>query len=262
MTLGWQEDGSFRALPESPQGTLEAWTEAANMLCAGGCEAQTMALLASFASPLMALFPTDGCAVVSIWGGRQRGKSTAMTAAASVWGDPKELTVSTLGHLNGLPKLSENLANKDPGVVKSLITAASTSAHPSLWISASPTALLAVLFTEPQIAPGLELEVSVPKPLKERGDKNRIESQLRMNRGHAGSAFIARLGGQAEWAEDKLAERVALIRGETGLGEEHRLSMRAIAACWVAAMLCADRILEIDPDRIARWAMKQMAGTP
>lgn len=268
MTYGWNEDFTAFAGLGEPQGTLADWASAANMLFAAGCEAQSMALLASFASPLMALLPVDEPgAVVSIWGGRGKGKSTALTAAVTVWLDADTLLAAT----RDLPLVFQNLANRDPTIVRQMLEGAKT-AHAGLLISAAGLPVLAPLYPQTlpvleaisprdEVWPGIEFQIALPKGLIQPKDKNRLEAVMRQNRGTAGAAYIAYLlsgDNVLDWLEVQLGARVAQIRDQTGTGDAHRFQHRAIAACWVAGMIVSRiGILEFDADRVAKWAIAQ-----
>ena len=252
MSLGWQDDGGFR-LPGTPQGTLADWTAAANTLFAPGCEAQSFALLASFGAPLMELFATEEAAtVVHLWGGRKKGKSTALTAAASVWGEPDVTAIPQ----PDLPYIARDLAHRDPLIVTARIKSYVETCS-GILIAASSISIGSV--------PGVELQVAVPKALIRERDKNQLESDLRMNAGTAGLFYTIEISKAAVVAEleHRLAEKVAMMRDETKIGDTARFPMRAIAASWVAGEVAARLgLLECDPQRVARWAMKETFSPP
>src|SRR4029453_4679961 len=69
-------------------GSIGAWSGAANKLFTLGHEVQAFALLSSFAAPLMPFHSSgEGGAIVSLVSDKSgTGKTTALEAAASVWG--------------------------------------------------------------------------------------------------------------------------------------------------------------------------------
>lgn len=267
MTIGWNEDfTTFDVGHFQPAGTTAAWSEAANMLMAGGCEAQSFALLSSFAAPLMALFPTkEGGAVVSIHGGRRSGKSVAMAAAGSVWGLPSMLALGNGGlarvaELRHLPVLATTLAHRDPYVASEFISAfLGPRDHRTMMLCIGGVSL------RESIVPAMggcvtEFPVYVPRGLiaPDKSSPSVLERKLLDNRGNAGVAYLHALC-QPEvvpWAKKMLASKYGVMVDELGLGLEWRFQMRAIAAVWIAGEICVRAgILEVSPERIARWAM-------
>ncbi|HEY1858698.1 DUF927 domain-containing protein [Acidocella sp.] len=258
-------------LPPDPcgtQGTLTVWSERANMLFALGCEAQAFTLLASFASPLMSLIETkEGGAALSIHGGKHAGKSVALAAAASVWGGgPIQPPPLSLG-----PVILNRLANRDPVGIKALIEASVTAPDRPILISASG----ARLPLDPGELFGIDVEVKVPKALIAPKDGDRIEGHLLANRGHAGNTYLRYITRpeNAAWIKRRLAGAIAGIRddltaahakddtitmGELFQIERWRYGIRLIAACWVAGIVAVELgLIEADPERIARWAIKE-----
>lgn len=244
-------------LPPDPcraQGTLDAWSERANMLFALGCEAQAFTLLASFASPLMSLIETkEGGAVLSIWGGRKAGKSVALTAAASVWGGGPTKPMRSLG-----PVIMTRLANRDPVGIKSLIEACLTDRDRSVLISASGSALP----LDAGDLPGLEFKVAVPRALIAPKDDDQIEGHLLVNRGHAGNQYLRYIttAENAPRIKRRLASTIAGIRDELAAErlDGWRYGIRLIAAVQVAGEIAvALGLIAADPERIARWAVKE-----
>jgi hypothetical protein len=271
--LGWSEKFTKFHIPRdlgpAAGAKLDEWSAAANQLFAAGCEAQAFALLASFAALLMALFPTvEGGAIVSIVGGRKSGKSVAMTAAGTVWGKPDELALrwryrfEMLTGLRNLPVLTAALASMDPEIVG---TFATHFIHPANWrttlISFGGTSLRETL--RPTASWSItEFAVHVPRGLiaPDKSTPSILECKLLDNRGTAGKAYLHHLctKSMVAWCRKALASKYGALVDEFGNRAEYRFQMRAIAAAWVAGILCVEaKILEMSPDRIAKWAMEQ-----
>lgn len=216
---------------------LKAWSDAANNLFAPGCESQSLVLLASFGSPLMGFFPTPEGAVVSIWGPRHRGKTTAGIAAETAWGaDPEAPAVLT------------KMGNRDPSIARQLL--ADACGRKLLTISVSPLPLVAMEGL------GIEVKCTIPAALCPAKRDGSLAMSLRENRGTAIPPFMVYLKSAQDWVREQLASKVALMRKETGA--DNIYALRAIACCWVAGMMAARlEILAVDPERVARWAMKQ-----
>lgn len=263
-------------------GTLAAWSNIANMLFAPGCEAQGFALMCSFAAPLMSLFPTpEGGAVVSLTGGRKAGKTTALTAAATVWGLPQdyqlvlgvgEAKFARLVELGNLPATCLTLTNHDPSTVEAFIHQMLVSKQPLPWqtilIAASATSLKEQMGVWAQGSLGvpdmvLELPLAVPKGLRREKDRN--AQVLIANRGNAGHAYLSALAWPetVKWAKMQLLSKYLGLKERYGLDDALRFPARAIAAVHIASILVTQNgLLEFDPDRIANWAAEQAFAKP
>jgi hypothetical protein len=79
-----------KALKE--KGSLELWKEGVNKLNQPSLEMHAFAVMASFGSPLMEFRDTNGVSI-SYQGKSGVGKSGALYAALSIWGDPKKMSV-------------------------------------------------------------------------------------------------------------------------------------------------------------------------
>ncbi len=86
--VAFDGDSSFRGLFDSidQKGTLDAWCNAMTEIRKGSTEARIV-LAASFASPVLSVVGSLPF-FVHLWGGTGTGKTIALMAAASVWGNP------------------------------------------------------------------------------------------------------------------------------------------------------------------------------
>lgn len=76
-----------------PKGTLEDWKDTLNFYNRDGFELHQFVVGTSFGSPLMKMSPIN-CAGFHIYSKESGiGKTTAMLAAISVWGNPEELVM-------------------------------------------------------------------------------------------------------------------------------------------------------------------------
>lgn len=277
MTLGWSEKFTkFNAhadgLGAAKGARLEEWSAAANQLFAAGCEPQAFALLASFAAPLMPLFHTkEGGAIISICGGRKSGKSVAATAAGSVWGKPEELCLRWRGrhqqvaHLKNLPVLTAAMASMDPEIASTFMLEFAQATERKWATSFLCFGGTSMRETLTPIAASLitEFDLHVPRGLivADKNTPSMLERKLLDNRGTAGEAYLRHLRskGMVAWCRKALASKYGLMVDEMGLTEEHRFQMRAIAAVWVAGIMCIEaRVLEMSPERVAQWAMNTL----
>lgn len=289
-TLGSEEVKERSAwLRPKPNGNLAAWSAAANALFQSGCEVQAFALLCSFAAPLMRWHTvSEGGAIVALHSrGSAKGKSTALAAVSSVWGDKKGLEITntdtgvskgiTLGVLGNLPIVYDELQDQDPEVIRDFVriftngrdkmrgTTAGTIRHTqSSWqtilVSASNASLTDTLYHSSGIDAlafrVLELPAALPITIDtSKGDN--LKKTLEQNAGHAGDAYLKYLlsPDTLSWARQALEAWTAELWSKTKLGTEHRFRIRCLGSVAVAAAL-VNRLglLEFDPQRIMNWA--------
>ena len=205
-------------------GTYEKWQTAANELNNKGLELHAFVMLCGFGSPLMCYTSTSGVAV-SLLGRSGCGKTGAMYAALSAFGNPKELSIveSTDNGMTGrylalhnIPLGIDEIGDKDPKMLAALIhkishgkakirMQGSVNAEREHEQSAS---LIGMFTTNQSIYNKLEsikaspdgeaarlIEFFVKKPELLGGDKGgefgqRVFDQFRYNYGHSGSRFI------------------------------------------------------------------------
>lgn len=282
-----------RELGPRTRGSLEKWKEAADTLFAQGVEAQGFALLASFAAPLMRFHSQDeGGAIVSLVSRDSgKGKTTALTAAASVWGQFNALRLTnvdtkvskgiTLGVICNLPVIYDELSNRDPEVVKEFVqivtngrdkargTADGHLVHvdndwQTILISGSNTStvetICAAKGSEAMAMRIIEFQVSLPPHIKhQEGDK--LKNQLLENAGWAGDAYMRRLV-QPEtlaWVKMMLPKIREEIAQKQHFTSEHRFWARTLSSIAVASVIIKDLgLVSFSPDRILEWATEEL----
>ena len=232
----YKRDGSVSQSPFSaitdkigkhmaPKGTFEEWKKAANQLDIPGMELHQYAMLAGFASPLMAYTNTDG-GIICLTGDTGAAKTGALFSAVSIWGNPKVLYVhakkggtfnalkgriSTLHNMTYAHDEVTNLDAEDLSEMSHMISTgkpklkmqASVNAERDFESSASMIALftsnksiydkLTALKHDPngEVARIIEFMLGQPKILQT--DLNygkRVFEAFKANYGHAGSKFI------------------------------------------------------------------------
>lgn len=250
-------------------GTLDAWREAAAMLFAPGCEAQSFCVLAAFAAPLMALWRhPGGGAVVSFVGPRGAGKATALDAAASVWGHPQAMRLTSyvgdgkyaqIAAFGNLPFIADKLPHLPPESVLALFETFTgpDRAWQTLLLTAGPAAIL----SEQRF--GLELPLKVPAALINRKDKRALAGRLLANRGHAGFCYLQELlvADRLDWAQRQLRSTYAALKDRYGDEPDRMLARRAIAAVHTAGLIVADLgLVEFSAERISTWAAEHALG--
>lgn len=273
-------------------GSLTAWTEAADSLFSADMEALSAVVLSSFAAPLMKFQAADeGGAILHLFTpGSGMGKTTALTGAWTVWGTREGLNLTnedtrvakpiTLGTLGNLPVIYDELRDKDPEVIKRMVimftegrdrmrgmidgTIRHTKANwQTIMLSAANNSLLDQLTNDGTDAPGfrvLELSSSLPKDIdKAKGD--RLKRILSDNAGHAGDAYLRYLLDPKvlAWSKQALEQWTREIWATTKLGNEHRFRVRLVGAIAVASALVNKLdVLHFKTDRILAWLVEQL----
>lgn len=275
---------------------LAQWTASANALFAAGCEAQSIALLASFAATLMRFLSTDeGGAIISLVTKESgTGKSTALAGAFSVWGAKQGLSITaddnnvtkwlTLGALGNLPLVHDEIATRDPEMLKDFVITFtngrdkmratrdgkirhSASTWQTLLVTASNASLVDSLTTASQEdAPQyrvLELPLEVPPNLKfQMGDE--LKNALIANAGYAGEAF-ARYIVKPEvtaYIKHACATYRDTIWRRTGADQKQRFRVRAVAGIAVAGLIVNHLgLVSFSTDRIVEYLINYLTLT-
>lgn len=282
-----------RAKLMAAQGTVVAWRAAAEALFAApGMEGHAFALLCAFAAPLHRFTGEDGGTVVHLFSRESgTGKTTALEAAASVWGSVPAIALQekdttnakfvSLGTLAHLPVVYDEFRAPDPETIKEfvlhftigrdkqrasadgglrsdnlpwstlLVTAANISAIDVCRWDTSEVAQAARIF---------EYEIRLPPDLQ-RADASALKETLKANRGTAGRAYVAHALANLDFVKRAVPQMVAKLEVELGAGPGARYIVRLLACVVVAGMLCRDAgVLTFDMDRINRWAKEIAAG--
>jgi Domain of unknown function (DUF927) len=273
------------------RGNLDTWKRAINALFVAGCEPQSVCLLAAFAAPLIRFTATDegGAIIHLVTRESGKGKSTALIAAASVWGRKEGLGLTnedtqvakalTLGALGNLPVVHDELSLRDPEVIRKTVMEFSNgrgrmrgtrtgeikhtaSTWQTLMLSASNSSLVDILSLQDiEEAPAmrvLELVFSLPPELKrEFGDK--LVRTLRANSGYAGDAYLRWLVPNVKWVKDALEQIIDDLWKETQWPPACRFWIRTIACILVAGKIVQDlELVDFSIERIREWIMKNV----
>lgn len=278
-------------------GDLDAWKQTINSLFALGCEPQSVALLASFAAPLMRFQERDegGAIIHLVTRESGTGKSTALIGAASVWGrreglgltndDTKVSKALTLGALGNLPVIYDEMTIRDPEAIRSFVInftngrdkmratrggeiKHTASTWQTIMISAANNSLVDTLSASDMAeAPAyriIELPLEVPEGVRHvQGDK--LRKSLRANSGTAGAVYLDWLVRPVnlEWTKRTLEQVTKQTWEKTGLRSEHRFWVRTVAAIGVAGVIVKQLgLVEFSVERIMRWLLDQITVQP
>jgi hypothetical protein len=274
-------------------GSVGAWSGAANQLFALGHEVQAFALLSSFAAPLMRFHSSgEGGAIVSLVSDKSgTGKTTALEAAASVWGRLKgtqiiddDTTVAKglkLAVFGNIACTYDELYNRDPDAIRRFVlmftngrdkdrgTADGTLRHvraewQTILLLASNNSIVDILSSmDGTDAPAyrvLEFIMDTPATMdKRRGDA--LKQQLDANSGHAADLYLRTLlqPETLNYIKTALPKWTDQIWNKTGLDKEHRFWVRTIASVIAAGTLVKHAgLLDFSVDRISGWAIEQV----
>lgn len=272
-------------------GNIDQWRAAANQLFTAGHEIQSFALLASFAAPLMRFHASgEGGAIVSLVSDRSgTGKTTALEAAASVWGRLKGTQIIDddtsvakglkLAVFGNIACTYDELFNRDPEVIRRFVlmftngrdrdrgTAEGTLRHvraewQTILLLASNNSIVDILSSmDGTDAPAYRVLEFTLDPIagadKKRGDA--LRKQLDDNSGHAADLYLRSLLQPAtlDYIKTALPKWTDQVWKRTQLNPEHRFWVRAIASVMAAgAVVKHAGILDFSVDRIAGWAME------
>jgi Domain of unknown function (DUF927) len=273
-------------------GSLIAWSEAADKFFASDMEAQSCYILASCAAPFM-IFQSEmeGGAIIHLSTPQSgKGKTAALLASASFWGDMAGLQLTNedtrvskpirLGMLGNLPVFYDELYSKDPEIIKQFIlmftvgrdrlrgqidgtirhvkarwqTVLLSNANLSLLETLATTATDATAYRVLELACGLGKIADLTQG-------ERLLRSLQANAGHAGHAYISYLvvPGVVDWAKQALEMWTKEIYAQTKLDNAHRFRVRLAAAIAVAAVITNKLdILHFNPERIVNYLIKEL----
>ena len=274
-------------------GSIGAWSGAANQLFALGHEVQAFALLSSFAAPLMRFHSSgEGGAIVSLVSDKSgTGKTTALEAAASVWGRLKGTQIIDddtsvakglkLAVFGNIACTYDELYNRDPEVIRRFVlmftngrdkdrgTADGTLRHvraewQTILLLASNNSIVDILSSmDGTDAPAyrvLEFIMDTPASMdKRRGDL--LKQQLDANSGYAADLYLRNLiqPQTLNYIKEALPKWTDQVWQRTGLDKEHRFWVRTIASVMAAGAIVKHAgLLDFSVDRITGWAIEQV----
>jgi hypothetical protein len=276
-------------------GSIDQWRAAANQLFATGHEPQSFALLASLAAPLMRFHASgEGGAIISLVSDRSgTGKTTALEAAASVWGRLKGTQIIDddtsvakglkLAVFGNIACTYDELFNRDPEVIRRFVlmftngrdrdrgTADGNLRHvraewQTILLLASNNSIVDILSSmDGTDAPAYRVLEFTLDPLqstdKKRGDA--LRKQLDDNSGYAADLYLRSLlqPQTLTYIKDALPRWTDQVWKKTLLNPEHRFWVRAISSVIAAGTIVKHAgILDFSVDRIAGWAMEYVQG--
>ncbi len=273
---------------------LEAWKGGANQLYAPGCEAQGITLLCGIGSILIHLIcGNDGGAFLSLCSrGTGKGKSTAMDAAASVWGHLRGSKLGTVdtnnsasrqmeilgffslmqdekdnGEKDARFRIKEKMAFTD-GQGRARMTSRGEDADmPKEWrmimIESSNKSFIELALSvdnEPMAARVFELAIGLPDHLTDKSDKA-LQKLLDKHHGIAGEAFLKfiLIPKNMAFIKKNLPVLHKKYQDELRLGQEGRFIYYILAVVHMTAILVnSANILNFDIPTVMSYALAQV----
>jgi hypothetical protein len=277
-----------RARLMETRGNYKDWAVAANALFQKGYEGQALALLCSFAAPLMIFVKSAGGCIVHAVSPTGQGKSMGLRAAWTAWGaehaidlnriDTQNARFREIALLSHIPIIFDELQERDEAYTKDFILSftegrdkrrldhkgksiAPLGGWSTIIISASNKSLAQTVVSAGEQAGGarvLEYQSVLPEDVDpKRGPK--LEKVFEANRGWAARKYLEGLVEPAtrDWADGSCQHLNAHYQSKLGRGTEHRFYAALLACCDVAGRLLNHwEMLEFDTARIVDFAFE------
>ena len=276
-----------------PRGTLEDWKDTIDFYNREGFELHQFVVGTSFGSPLMQFSPIN-CAALHIHSKESGvGKTTAMVAGVSVWGDPEDLillkedtynTKMNRGEIyHNLPLYMDELTNMKPWELSNLAYQL-TGGRQRGRMTASANIerhrgeawrLLTVTTGNASVVEKIGLAKSMPKAEAQRilevkvsrkffssdskQETDKFSSAIKDNYGHAGVIYIQYIMNNMEEARKLLNEVQTRVDREAGLTAENRF-WSALVASTVTGLILAKRagLINYDTSKVFSWAVDRL----
>jgi hypothetical protein len=242
-----------------PQGSIQPWREVSSFLANQGNQALLAILSTSFASPLMKFSGHSGAVVSIVSCASGVGKSSALVASQSVWGNPTTTVhaatdtilslASKMGFTRNLPaywddikgtpamwaQFSDMIYQITLGKERSRLNSNAKSQDVQEWCCLAIVAANDSIFeimktynkggTDSGVVRVFEItDEDRPKDVKE----GTFFDQCKTNYGHAGAIYGKWLAQNRDYAETSVVAMTKLLTDEVGMTSEERF--------WIAAM--------------------------
>ena len=271
-----------------PKGTMDGWKEMIGFFNEEGQEAYQYVVGASFGSILMELMPV-ACASLHIFSkDTGYGKTTALYAALTPWGDPDELlmgkedtyaTKMNRGEVyHSLPFFLDEITNLQPKELSNLAyqyvsgrqrrrmtgSANTERYNASPWsfnsISTGNVSMIeriGMYKDAPKAEAQRILEYKVDKMFKSPTDKEKTDAfskNIFNNWGHAGIPFVQYVINNLDKVRKDLETVQKKIDKEAGLAPENRFWSAGVACSLTALVICKEiDLLPYNTKKVYKW---------
>jgi hypothetical protein len=274
-----------------PKGTLEDWKDTINFYNRDGFELHQFVVGTSFGSPLMSLSPIK-CAALHIYSKESGvGKTTAMAAGASVWGDPDDLIIHERDTYNtkmnrgevyhNLPLYMDELTNTSGKELSNLAYQLTGGRQRGRMSANSNTErhrgdswkLLAVTTGNTSMVERISIIKAMPKAEAQRIMECRVSrihfetkeetdvfsSCLQNNHGHAGKEYIKYIINNKEEVAKVLKTVQEKVDAKAGLTAENRY-WSVLVACTITGLMLAKKagLIDYDVRKVFSWAIDRL----
>jgi hypothetical protein len=290
-------DGVFNIAPSkttkpyvdlfTPAGTFEKWKEVFDLYGKPGMEPLAFAVGVAFGAPLMKLLEQEGSIINLMSQASGTGKTTALRACNSVYGNPKKLCaqkndtpnaqIQRLGMMNNLPFTTDEITNLS-GMTFSDMAYSITSgrgkdrmqqhvnelrANDTTWstisLCSSNASFYDKMSAEKALPDGefrrvIEYRIGFSHVLELEYAKEMFDHQLNSNYGHAGEKYLKFLVDNYEEVKRALHSYQNYLDRQLKLSQAERFWSAAIAAILLGIKLAKDLgLLDWDLDRLEVW---------
>ena len=274
-----------------PRGTLEDWKETINFYNRDGFELHQFVVGTSFGSPLMAMSPIN-CAGLHIYSKESGvGKTTAMAAGISVWGNPDDLIIHERDTFNtkmnrgevyhNLPLYMDELTNTSGKELSNLAYQLTGGRQRGRMSASSNTErhrgdswrLLAVTTGNTSMVERISIIKAMPKAEAQRIMECRVSrihfetkeetdvfsACLQNNYGHAGKIYVQHIMNNLDEVKKLLSDVQARVDAKAGLTAENRY-WSILVASTITGLMLAKRIGLVDYDikKVFAWGIEKL----
>jgi hypothetical protein len=275
------------------KGTLDGWKTSMNFYNRKGFELHQLVVCAGFGSALMKFMPVNA-AMLHLWSSDSGfGKTTALMAALSIWGDPVKLLLSEKDTFNSkmnradvmhnLPVCMDEITNIRPSDASDMIYQITggqqrnrLSANGNteryrgdpwnlLFITTGNSSIIdkvALAKAMPKAEAQRVLEIEVSKLFTGKEDKevtDKFSRELQNNYGHAGEIFVKYVIANRASVDILVSTVQRHIDKAARLGPENRFWSAAAAVSIAAAVICNHLgLLKYDVKNLQTYVVKNV----
>lgn len=274
-----------------PRGTMEEWKKAINFYNKDGFELHQFVVGTSFGSPLMQFSPIN-CAGLHIYSKDSGvGKTTAMAAAVSVWGNPDDLIIHERDTFNtkmnrgeiyhNLPLYMDELTNTHGRELSNIAYQLTGGRQRGRMASGSNTErhrgeawrLLAVTTGNTSMIERISIIKAMPKAEAQRIMECRVKrmhfetkeetdvfsTSIKDNYGHAGKQYVQYIMDNQSSVKKLLADVQQRVDKKAGLTAENRFWSILVSATVTGLMIAKQLgLVDYDYKKIFKWGISQL----
>jgi len=274
-----------------PRGTMEEWKKAINFYNKDGFELHQFVVGTSFGSPLMQFSPIN-CAGLHIYSKDSGvGKTTAMAAAVSVWGNPDDLIIHERDTFNtkmnrgeiyhNLPLYMDELTNTHGRELSNIAYQLTGGRQRGRMASGSNTErhrgeawrLLAVTTGNTSMIERISIIKAMPKAEAQRIMECRVKrmhfetkeetdvfsTSIKDNYGHAGKQYVQYIMDNQSSVKKLLADVQQRVDKKAGLTAENRFWSVLVSATVTGIMIAKQLgLVDYDYKKIFKWGISQL----